>query len=75
MSSTSATRVSPAAPPTATAANFCLPDNKFSFFAFAIPLLTLGDFKLRYLPARLALIALLANPVAIFAPAVPRDTT
>ena len=75
ISSTSATKVSPPAPPMVIAANFCLPDNLLSSDAFFTPLVKLGAFKFKYVPAFFALIALFDKFKAILAPAVPKDTT
>ena len=76
-SSTSATNVSPIAPPITIAPNFCLPDKTFNSCAFFTPWLILGFFKSAYLPALLALSAFDANVVATLAPApagTPIDT-
>ena len=69
MFSTSATNVSPAAPPTAIAANFCLLDNLFNFFALSEPFNKFFALGFKYRPAFFALSALEANVVASFAPA------
>ena len=71
--STSATSVSPAAPPNTTALNLCLPDNLFNSSAFFLPFAILGFLKLISLPARFAFNAFVASIVASFAPAVPTE--
>jgi hypothetical protein len=75
--STSATRVSPAAPPTTIAPNFCAPDNLFNSAALDAPLIKFGLFKFAYAPVLLAFKAFSASFVATFAPAIagtPIDT-
>ena len=69
--STSATKVSPPAPPKTTAANLCFLDNLFNCLALSTPFLTFGDFRLTSLPAFFACIALVAKVVASLAPAAP----
>ena len=69
--STSATSVSPAAPPNTTAPNLCVPDNLFNSSAFFLPFAIFLFLKLTSLPAFFAFNAFVANVVASFAPAAP----
>ena len=68
--STSATSVSPTAPPATIAANLCLPDKSFNCFTLAVPFLRFLALKFAYFPALFAFKALAAM-VAAFAPAPP----
>ena len=70
ISSTSPTKVSPAAPPKAIAPIF-LPVDSSNCFAFFKPFCKLFALGFKYLPALLALTAFDARVVAIFAPAAP----
>ena len=80
ISSTSATSVSPVAPPNTPAANLLVVPGsnpnlsstlKFNFLALFAPSWTALDFKLAYVPAFFALIALSANLVASLKPTPP----
>ena len=66
--STSATVVSPNAPPNAIAANFCLLFNAFSSDAFFTPFFKLSALRFKYCPVFLAFNAFVANLVASLAP-------
>ena len=61
MSSTSATKVSPTAPPATPAANLLYFDFLFKSEALPTAFCKLGFFKLAYFPFRLAVKALLAS--------------
>ena len=75
--STSATSVSPAAPPNTTAPNLCVTDNLFKSSAFFLPFAMFGFLKLTSLPAFFAFSPFIAKDVAraAFAPAPPGIAT
>ena len=71
ISSTSATNVSPVAPPNTPAANLFVLDALFNSSAFAAASVTLLDFKFAYVPAFFAFNALSASLVAALKPIPP----